>query len=198
VRLGAASGTVALGVDRVQGTRDVVTRLVAPWAGAPAWIAGASVPDEGGPVLLLEPSALPDSAGVPQEAAAPARPLPLLVVDDSLTTRRLQQSILESAGFQVDLATSAEEGLERARARRYGMFLVDVEMPGMDGFEFVRTARSDPALAGIPAMLVTSRGSEEDRRRGREAGADAYMVKSEFDQTLLLRTIAGLLAGRRP
>ncbi|MCE9584032.1 MAG: response regulator, partial [Planctomycetes bacterium] len=191
-------GTVALGVDRVNGTESVVTRLVPPWAGAPPWIAGASIPEAGDPILLLEPSALPEAADHGAPPPAPQKPPPLLVVDDSLTTRRLQQSILESAGYEVHLAVSAEEGLDLARRRKYGLFLVDVEMPGMNGYDFVRITRADEELSKVPAMLVTSRGSVEDRRRGQDAGAVAYMVKSEFDQPLLLRTIAGLLAGRRP
>jgi two-component system, chemotaxis family, sensor kinase CheA len=119
--------------------------------------------------------------------------LPVLVVDDSLTTRMLEQSILESAGYEVDLATSAEEALVRARERGYGLFLVDVEMPGMDGFEFVAKTRADPLLRDTPAILVTSRGSPIDRRRGQDAGASAYIVKGEFDQGHLLQTIRELL-----
>jgi two-component system chemotaxis sensor kinase CheA len=87
---------------------------------------------------------------------------------------------------------SAEEGLEKARLARYGVFVVDVEMPGMDGFEFVTRTRADSALREVPAILVTSRATDDDRRRGREAGAHAYIVKGEFDQALLLETIREL------
>jgi two-component system chemotaxis sensor kinase CheA len=118
----------------------------------------------------------------------------VLVIDDSLTTRMLEQTILESAGYEVETAASAEEGLVRARARRFALVLVDVEMPGMDGFEFVARTREDPALRATPAILVTSRHSPDDRRRGEEVGARAYIVKGEFDQEHLLRTIR-LLVG---
>ena len=70
---------------------------------------------------------------------------------------------------------------------------MDVEMPGMDGFEFVRVTRADARLSSTPAILVTSRSAAEDRRRGMEAGASAYIVKGEFDQDLLLATIRQLL-----
>jgi two-component system chemotaxis sensor kinase CheA len=116
-------------------------------------------------------------------------------VDDSLTTRMLEQSILESAGYEVALATSGEEALELARARRFGVFVVDVEMPGMDGLEFVRVTRADPRTQATPAILVTSRGAPEDRERGLAAGASAYIVKGEFDQGRLLATIEELLEG---
>jgi len=105
----------------------------------------------------------------------------------------LEQSILEAAGYDVDVAVSAEDGFQKARARRYGMFVVDVDMPGMSGFEFVSKAKSDPQLMHLPSVLVTSRDSDEDRQRGKEAGAHAFMVKGEFDQGFLLRTIGELL-----
>ena len=124
------------------------------------------------------------------------RARPILVIDDSLTTRMLEQSILESAGYEVDLATSGEDGLERARKRRYALFLVDVEMPGMDGFSFIERTRADPALRDMPAILVTSRASPEDRQRGRAWAREAYIVKGEFDQTELLEKIR-LLVGAR-
>jgi two-component system chemotaxis sensor kinase CheA len=115
------------------------------------------------------------------------------VVDDSLTTRMLERSILESAGFEVDLAASGEEALEMAHGRDYGLFLTDIDMPGMDGFTFVTRTRADPELAAIPAVLVSSRASVEDRRRGQEAGAAAYVVKGEFNQEELLAHIRRLI-----
>jgi two-component system chemotaxis sensor kinase CheA len=74
------------------------------------------------------------------------------------------------------------------------LFLVDVEMPGLDGYQFVSAAKADPLLREIPSILVTSRGSTEDRQRGAEAGARAYIVKSEFDQTQFLETVRRLVA----
>lgn len=186
---------VALGADRLLGTSEIVVHPVPEHAGADPVVLGAALDGEGQPRLVLDPAGLVAAAraAAPPPERRPVR-LPLLVVDDSLTTRMLQQSILESAGYEVELAVSAEEALERARRRRFGLFLVDVEMPGMDGFEFVRTTRADPELAATPSILVTSRGAPEDRRRGLEAGARAYVVKSEFDQQRLLATIEELLA----
>src|SRR5690606_26587302 len=112
--------------------------------------------------------------------APPAAPA-ILVIDDSVTTRMLEQSVLETAGYRVDLAASAEEGLEKALAGAYAMFIVDIEMPGMNGFEFLERARQEPVLGAVPAILVTSLGSDESKRRGEAAGARAYIVKSEFD-----------------
>ena len=92
----------------------------------------------------------------------------ILVIDDSLTTRMLEQSILESAGYEVDVATSGEEALEKAHLERYALFLVDVEMPGMDGFSFIERTREDPSLRDIACILVTSRAAPDDRRRGQQ------------------------------
>jgi two-component system chemotaxis sensor kinase CheA len=158
-------------------------------------VSGASFDAEGNPQLVLDPSGLVAAGERRRNVAhdeAP-RPAPVLIIDDSLTTRMLEESILESAGYKVELATSAEEALAKARLRRYSLFIVDVEMPGMDGFEFVAETRSDPALRDIPAILVTSRNAAEDRRRGEQVGAHAYIVKSEFDQGQLLETIRTLI-----
>ena len=189
-------GLAAVSVDRLLGAANIVVRPLPASAAADPVVAGVALDDEGAPQLVLDPAALVDSAlaarRAPVAGAAPVRDA-VLVIDDSLTTRMLEQSILESAGYEVDLATSGEEGLSKARRRPYRLFLVDVEMPGIDGFEFLERRRADPALRDVPSILVTSRGSPEDRRRGAEAGAEAYIAKSEFDQTELLATIRRLL-----
>jgi two-component system chemotaxis sensor kinase CheA len=191
----AGERLVAVGADRLAGTSDVVVRPLPAFVDADAAVGGAALDAEGNPHLVLDPAglvaAVSSAAAPPEDGARPAH-APILVVDDSLTTRMLEQSILESAGYEVELAVSAEEALEKARARRFGLFIVDVEMPGMDGFELVRTTRSDPRTAA-PAILVTSRSAEEDRRRGLEAGASAYVVKGEFDQGTFLATVERLL-----
>jgi len=194
VQFGAA--LAAVGVDRLLGTADVVVRPLPSQTETDAVVAGAALDSEGNPQLVLDPRELVAAAragrGILAEAAAVAR-WPVLVIDDSLTTRMLEQSILESAGYEVELATSAEEAIGKAKGKHYGLFVVDVEMPGMDGFEFVSRTRADPGLRETPAILVTSRGSQEDRQRGREAGARGYIVKGEFDQVHLLHTIRELI-----
>ena len=191
----AGDGAAAFLVDRVVGTADVALRPLPELAPATPVVVGASVGGSGEPRLVLDPAGLVAQAHrrrvVNREPTA-ARPS-ILVVDDSLTTRMLEQSILESAGYDVGLASSGEEGLDKARAGNYALFLVDVEMPGMDGFTFIEQLRSDPALRDIPAILVTSRASAEDRQRGHDVGARAYIVKSDFDQATLLERIRTLV-----
>jgi two-component system chemotaxis sensor kinase CheA len=192
----SGSALAAVGVDRLLGTANVVVRSFPPEVEAEPIVRGASLDTEGNPQLVVDPAGILAAAraGQSERAKADASPRrPLLVIDDSLTTRMLEQSILESAGYVVHLAASAEEGLAKAAERTYGLFIVDVEMPGMDGFEFVSRTRADAVLRSIPAVLLTSRESDEDKRRGREAGASAYIVKGEFDQGALLQTIRGLV-----
>ena len=117
---------------------------------------------------------------------------PVLVIDDSMTTRMLERSILESAGYQVQVASSAEEALALVMAKRFALCLVDVEMPGMDGFAFIERVRAVPELFSLPCILVTSRASAEDRRRGAQVGAAALIDKGRFDQGELLGRIHAL------
>jgi two-component system chemotaxis sensor kinase CheA len=194
VRSGEAAA--AVGVDRLLGLANVVVRSLPTEVEADAIISGASLDAEGNPQLVLDAGGLLQAARAGAGGRAHAELVaerPVLVVDDSLTTRMLEQSILESAGYEVHVAASAEEALGKATERPYGIFIVDVEMPGMDGFEFVTRTRADPVLRSVPAILLTSRESVDDKRRGREAGASAYIVKGEFDQAVLLQTIRNLV-----
>ncbi|HEY3175262.1 MAG TPA: response regulator [Candidatus Polarisedimenticolia bacterium] len=195
VLLRSGESVAALAVDRFAGVAEVVVMRLPEIVGDVPGVAGACLDEEGNPRLVLDPEALVRAAGAEtgrRLEVIQTAPRSVLVVDDSLTTRMLEQSILESAGYEVDLATSGQEALDMAHRREYGLFVVDVEMPGMDGFEFITSARADAALSRVPAILLTSRSSEEDRRRGVEVGAKAFIVKSQFDQAQLLSTIRGL------
>ena len=197
VILSADSALAAVGVARLLGTGMILARPLPALAAADAVIAGGSLDAEGNPLLVLNPETLIRAARASRpraEQAAAEPPAPILVIDDSLTTRMVEQTLLESAGHRVECAASAEEALERAHHRHYSLFLVDVEMPGMDGYQFVANARNDPLLRDVPSILVTSRSAPADRRRGEEAGARAYIAKSEFDQTRFLEIISQLVA----
>ncbi|EYF01023.1 hybrid sensor histidine kinase/response regulator [Chondromyces apiculatus] len=191
---------MGLGVDRLLGSAEVTVKPLPLAAGEHPLVAGAALDAQGDPVLVLDPRGLaPAIARMPAGAApagGPPRP-PLLIIDDSLTTRMLEQGILEGAGYTVDLAGSGEEGLQKARERRYGLFIVDIEMPGMSGLDFLRITRADEALRDVPVIVVTSLATPEDRQRGLDAGASAYVVKGEFDQRRFVTTVGDLLA-RRP
>jgi two-component system chemotaxis sensor kinase CheA len=195
-----AGGTMAaVGVSRLAETATVVVRTLPALVRAHPVIGGVSADFAGKPLLVLDPAGLVATAAAGDFAAEPprrAQPLPVLIIDDSLTTRMLEQSILEAAGYSVDLAVSGEDALQKARGRDYGLFLVDIEMPGMDGFQFIEAAKAEAALDGVPSILVSSRSSAADRARGEAVGASDYVVKSEFNQQFLLDRIRQLVRMR--
>ncbi|NWJ95242.1 MAG: response regulator [Chloroflexi bacterium] len=117
----------------------------------------------------------------------------ILVVDDSITTRTLEKNILEAAGFYVQTARNGVEAMNHLRAEGFDLVVADLEMPEMDGFQLTRSIKLDQRLADMPVIIVTSLDSAEDKARGMEAGADAYVVKSRFDQQGLLTTIRQLV-----
>jgi two-component system chemotaxis sensor kinase CheA len=118
----------------------------------------------------------------------------VLVVEDSFTVRELQRSILEAAGYCVVTARDGRDALAVLdRDAGISLVLTDLEMPELDGLELTRAIRADPARSSLPVVIVTSRGAEEDRLRGVEAGADAYMAKRSFDQQALLATVERLV-----
>ncbi|UXH77351.1 hybrid sensor histidine kinase/response regulator [Roseateles amylovorans] len=194
--LRCGSQRAALGVDALDGVASVVLRPPPALLPDSPLVTGLTLDADQQPLPVLSPDGLIAAArqARPRPAAAPPRTATILVIDDSLTTRMLEQSILEAAGYRVHMAASAEDGLEAARRARYALILVDVEMPGMNGFEFIERIRGDAALRDIPAVLVSSRNAPEDFARGESAGADGYIVKSEFAQSEFLAQVARLVA----
>jgi two-component system chemotaxis sensor kinase CheA len=133
----------------------------------------------------------------PRLADQLAAPIPdpkrLIVVDDSVTTRTLVKTILEAAGYAVQAAADGSEAWQLLQERGADLIVADVEMPRMDGIDLTATIRRSPRFRALPVILVTALDSEQDRRRGLEAGADAYLIKSAFDQKSLLETVSQLL-----
>ncbi len=169
-------------------------------------VAGVALVEQDRPVPVLEPDALvarlralSPSAQAP--AAVQSRPdaartqATILVVDDSITTRTLEKTILQAQGYRVLIAVDGMEALDVLRTAQWEVDVVvaDVEMPRLDGFGLLAAMRADPRLQAIPTVLMTSRNAEADIRRGLELGARAYIAKQEFDQGTLLATIGRLL-----
>lgn len=117
----------------------------------------------------------------------------ILVVDDSVNTREIERSILESYGYLVDVATDGVDGYEKSLGFHYDLVVTDVEMPRMDGFSLTEKLRKDAAYKHTPIIIVSSRDKEDDKRRGMQAGANAYIVKGSFDQSNLLSTVQALV-----
>jgi chemosensory pili system protein ChpA (sensor histidine kinase/response regulator) len=126
--------------------------------------------------------------------ALPARPRPrVLVVDDSLTVRKITTRLLQREGYKVATAKDGADALEQLRADVPDAILLDIEMPRMDGFEFTRTIKRDPRTAEIPIVMITSRSAEKHRSRARELGVDRYLGKP-FQEEELLQHLSELLA----
>jgi len=116
----------------------------------------------------------------------------ILVVDDSITTRTLEKGILEANGYEVELAVNGEEGLKKLYSQQFDLVISDIEMPVMDGFTFLSEIKKNPRFIDMPVIVVTSKDSLQEQQRGRQLGADHYIVKQKFDQTVLLNAILNI------
>ena len=117
----------------------------------------------------------------------------VLVVDDSLNTREIEKDVLEAYGYDVTLAEDGLDGLKKALDGDFDAVLTDVEMPNMDGFTLTARLRQEEKYRNKPIIIITSREKEEDKRRGVQVGADAYIVKGDFDRSNLVETLQILL-----
>jgi two-component system, chemotaxis family, sensor kinase CheA len=194
----------ALVVDEVIAEDELVVRPLRLDPGTLPYAAGAAVLPSGTVALVLNAAVLsgarPATAGTAGTAIAPVFAQPtaaprrrILVADDSITTRTLEQSMLEAAGYDVATAVDGLDAWERLERDGADLLVADIEMPRMDGFTLCRRIRATPRFAELPVVLVTGLGSDEDRARGMDAGADAYIVKSSFDQAALLDTVRQLV-----
>ena len=202
VRLDAVAGEIALVVDETIAQREVVATNLGRRLRDLPLVSGAAVLETGEVAVLLKSAALaraavgaaaPSEATVRRTGAAPARRR-VLVVDDSATTRSLVRSILEAAGYEVAVAADGAEAWAKLQEGRPDLVVSDVDMPRMDGFTLCEAVRRSPRTRDLPFVLVTALGSDADRARGMEVGADAYVVKAQFDQGTLLETLARLVA----
>src|SRR5579859_523348 len=196
VLVGSGLQRVALLIDRVVGEQEIVVKPLPYPLVRVRHIAGATILGSGRIVPILNVADLLRGAArsVPTFVAPPVaepqrKQQRVLVADDSLTTRTMERYILEAAGYEVELAGDGAEALALLQERGCDVLVSDIEMPGLDGIELTARVRAEPRLRDLPIILVTSLDSATDRERGLQAGADAYIVKTSFDQDQLLRTI---------
>ncbi|MEX1184200.1 MAG: response regulator [Gemmatimonadota bacterium] len=191
---------LAVAVDRLLVDEEVLMRpLTRIQTGLPLVLGGA-IHGDGEPILILDPDALiragleGTSGELSLARSVDAAPVArILVADDSITTRTLLQAILHGAGHDVKAAPDGGAALELLRNEPFDLLVSDVEMPVMSGFELCQEVRRSPALAHLPIILVTALETADQRARGFEAGADAYLGKSSFDQQVLLERVRQLL-----
>ena len=159
-------------------------------------VAGTTVLPTGRVALVLNvPDLIRSSGGVAGSSArGPAKPRrTVLVVDDSITTRTLLKGILESAGYQVRTAVDGVDALSVLEDESFDLVVSDVDMPRMGGFDLTARIRSHHKHSAVPVVLVTALDSQRDRDRGADAGANAYIVKTSFDQSNLLEVVQRLV-----
>lgn len=198
----SASGRqVAVICDRVIREEEAVVKTLGPMLhGVPGYL-GATVLPDGRIALILDPSFVCAQPTRERVSMTPPDEYPrgrrVLVVDDEFTVRELQRSILEAAGYEVITARDGREALETLTSP-IGVELVvsDIEMPEMNGLELLGAIRGREHGHSLPVIVVTSHGSEEDRQRGADAGADAYIVKGDFEREGLLAAASRLLVAQ--
>jgi two-component system chemotaxis sensor kinase CheA len=188
---------LAVAVAEVLGEREVLVKPLRPPLGRVPHVSGAGLLGSGQLALILRPADLFASAREPARPARPAaapkeRALRVLVVDDSITTRTMEKNLLEAAGYEVSVAVDGAEAWTQLKTEPVDLVVSDLDMPRMDGFELTLRIRADQALSDLPVVLVTALESREDKERGVEVGANAYVVKSSFDQSSLLEIIRRL------
>ncbi len=201
----SAQQRIAVHVDEVLGNHEVVVKNLGPQLSRVPGLAGMTLLASGAVALIYNPVALATLYGaqaraatvaslqapqsselrpVEAEAVRPAAPL-VLVVDDSLTVRRVTQRLLVREGYRVALAKDGLDALERLAEEKPSMVLSDIEMPRMDGFDLVRNIRSDARLRDLPVIMITSRIAQKHRDYAAELGVDHYLGKPYSEEDLL-------------
>jgi len=198
VLLKSGTSQAAVLVDLIEGTREIVVKNIGPQMARITGVVGATVRGDGRVILILNPVPLalrwasqPRSAlerTAPAEAlelSAALQPPMVLVVDDSLTVRKITTRLLTREGFRVDSAKDGVDALEKMHDLVPDVVLLDVEMPRMDGFELARVMRSDTRLKSVPIIMITSRTADKHRNHAMEIGVNVYLGKPYQEQQLL-------------
>lgn len=204
VIVGDSRYSLGLQVGRLLGEQEVVIKSPGELLSRLPFIAGMTVLGSGEAVVVAnvveimkqakegDHSARAKSAPEPQTIEERKRLV--LVVDDSLVVREMQRNILEAAGYEVDTAVDGEDALTHLAQGPFDCVVTDIEMPRMNGFDLTSAIRHRDEIKEIPVVMVTSRSSDDDKQKGMEVGANAYVVKGSFDQQGLLSTIQRLVA----
>ncbi len=191
-----AGSCVAWAVDRLEGESEVVVKDLGPFLGRVPHLAGATIDGDGSVMCLLDLRELAASGtGDPAPVSSPSRSRRprVLVVEDSVGVRELERVVLQDAGYEVTVAVDGRDGVARLVGTPQDLILSDVEMPFLDGYELTRTVRRTPGWENVPVVIMTSRGEQDARQAGLDAGASAYLLKSEFDADELIRTVRRLV-----
>lgn len=195
---------VALLVEEIISEREIVIKRLKPPLKAVRNVMGATFMGSSEVIVVLNPDDLVTSAlrlgdavqllvqgqvGAESEVEASH----ILVVDDSITIRTFEKTLLEACGYRVTVAANGQSAWDLLQGQGFDLIITDIEMPIMNGFEFSERIKKSKKFKNIPVVMVTSLSSDAEKRRGIEVGADAYIVKSQFESKVLLDVINQLL-----
>ena len=191
-------------VDRFQGELDLVVRPLDARLGKVANVSAAALLEDGSPVLIVDVEDFLRSinnllqrgflgrAQAEKQSTSKIRKR-ILVVDDSITVREAERALLTNRGYDVQVAVDGMDGWNTIRDANFDLVVSDIDMPRMNGLEFVKNIKQDPRLKGTPVVIVSYKGREEDRLRGMDAGADYYLSKGSFHDDTLLDAVVDLI-----
>jgi two-component system, chemotaxis family, sensor histidine kinase and response regulator WspE len=208
VVLGSGGDRYAVAVDALLGEEDLVVRALDARLGKVPHLSAAAVRESGEPILIVDAEDMLQSVRValsegrlrgarPMRAIGARRMLRALVVDDSATVREVERQLLSRMGFEVETAVDGLDGLHTARdgiaTGPIDLIISDIDMPRMNGIEFVRALRADPRFGAVPIVVVSYKDREEDRLAGLDAGATAYLTKGAFQDSTFADTVRDLV-----
>jgi len=204
VVLGERLQRSGLVVDRFIGERNLVVHPLDARLGKVQDISAASLLENGEPCLIIDVDDMLRSIDIliaggrinrieDKAGDVDARGKRILVVDDSITVREVERNMLTSRGYKVDVAVDGMDGWNAVRMESYDLVISDVDMPRMNGFEFVQLIKQDDRLSRTPVMIVSYKDREEDRQHGLEVGADYYLTKGSFHDETLIEAVVDLI-----
>lgn len=196
VIVGTGDRRICFIVDELVDETEIVVKSLSSLLKQAEYVSSATILGDGQVIMILDIPNLINAArgvlrsGLRRSREKVGRQKRILVVDDSITTRELEKSILEAQGYLVELADDGTVALDMLQRNNiYDLVVSDVEMPRMNGFELTSRIKALPELQSLPVIIVSSLNSEENKRRGIDAGAQAYITKGDFNQNNLLDTI---------
>jgi two-component system chemotaxis sensor kinase CheA len=183
-------------IDRLLNTQEVVIKPQSQLLKRVRNVTGATILPSGEVCMILNPPDLlkslqnqtPSAVSIKPSKAIQNKPV-ILLVEDSIYVRTQEQRLLEKAGYEVVTAVDGLDGYNRLKTRGFDAVISDVEMPNLDGFSLTAKIRQHREYRDLPIILVTTLNSDEDKRRGADAGANAYVIKGKFNQKFLLETL---------
>ncbi len=197
-----ANNSVAILVNEIIGEREIVVKPLSPPLSHIPLVAGGTLAGNGQAIIVLNGNDLINSAlnlsvksrVLTQDTSEKSQTrIQILVVDDSITTRTLEKNILESKDYDVTVAVNGKEAWDILQKQKFALLITDVNMPIMDGFTLTEKVKNSDALRDLPVIIVTSLESDQEKKRGIEVGANAYLVKSQFESQALLEIVEQLV-----